>query len=101
MSEDTTAPEPERIFQAAIRRDSDNHVFTLPQPAKHNHLIDHIISTSNGEVKRVGYGYKQGFITTRDNRFVDRKEACIIARAAGQIEGKSSAVTLLYSEDIW
>lgn len=102
MNEDpaTTVPALERISQAAIRRDSDGHVFTLPPPARHTHIIDHIIEASSGTVKRVGYGYRQGFITTNAARFVDRKEACTIARAAGQIEGKLW-ISNLYSEDVW
>ena len=95
------SPTPERITAAAILRMSDGHIFTLPPPARHPRLIDHIISTSNGTITRVVHGYKQGFVTTKDNRFVDRKEACSIARAAGQIKVKHGPTWLLYSEDLW
>ena len=90
----------DRITAAAIRRDIDNHVFTLPPPARHPEIITHIVDTSNGTIKRVGYGYKQGFVT-QAGRFVDRKEACGIARAAGQIEGKPKGERNLFSKDLW
>lgn len=96
---DIPPAEPETIEAAAILRIADNRVFTLPRPARHNHIIDHIIKTEPG-VKRVGYGYKQGFLTST-SRFVDRTEACLIARAAGQIKTKHGASNQLYSEDVW
>ena len=45
-------------------------------------------------------GAEQGFLTSK-NRFVDRKEACIIAAKYGQIVFKHGLPDELYSEDIF
>lgn len=42
----------------------------------------------------------QGFVTST-GRFVDRKEALAIAKAAGQIIKKQGNANNLYSEDLW
>jgi hypothetical protein len=89
----------ETIEVVAILRTLDSKLFSLPRPARHNHIIDHIIDT-NPAVKRVGYGYKQGFITST-GRFVDRAEGYVLARLAGQIVKKHGAANVLYSEDMW
>lgn len=43
---------------------------------------------------------EQGFLTSK-NRFVDRKEACIIAKKYNQIVQKHGLDDELYSEDIF
>lgn len=43
--------------------------------------------------------YVQGFITTKD-RFVDRKEAMLLAREAGQVP-KTQSFEELFSEDLY
>ena len=87
------------IFAAAIKRPSNGMVFSLPRPARHNDVIAHIVAT-NPDIKRVGAGYEQGFVTVL-GRFVGREEALIIARAAGQIKEKHRPLDELLSEDIW
>ena len=91
----------EFIICAAIRHDDTGEIY---YGHRHNHCLD----ASNGElswnlnrqeilkVKRT-----QGFITSQ-NRFVDRKEALIIALANNQILNKDEIRgNELYSEDLY
>lgn len=92
-------PSSDHIFAAAIKRPSNGMVFSLPRPARHHDIIAHIIAT-NPDIKRVGAGYEQGFLTV-SGRFVGREEALIIAHAAGQIVSKYPPLDELCSEDMW
>ncbi len=92
----TTLPETcgaERIECAAIKH-FDGTEFSVPSPGRHNHVIAFMQG-------RYGEGHhEQGFITSR-GRFVDRREALVIASAAGQIRVKTGDPDVLYSEDVW
>jgi hypothetical protein len=83
----------ERIEAAAVRH--KGAVWTLPRPARHHHIlwaIDHV--HPGGDV--VGPD-EQGFVTDA-GRFVERADAMMIARAAGQT---TSTHFHLFSEDLW
>ena len=89
----------DRISAAAIKRPSNGMIFTLPRPAHHHDIIHHIVTTYP-DIKRVGAGYEQGFVT-ETGRFVGREEALTIANAAGQIKEKHGSLDELFSEDVW
>ena len=84
----------EMILAAAIRH--DGIVYSVPKPGRHHNVIRIMNRRGMGpETMR-----EQGFLTNT-GRFVDRKEACLIARAADQIMLKTEPVGLLFSEDVW
>lgn len=56
-----------------------------------------IIRRFHGEISR--YPEDQGFYTSK-GRFVDRRDAMIIAKNAGQFD-KNSSKEILYSEDLY
>jgi len=85
----------ELITSAAIRRDSDNTLFT---GSRHPDCIREVIRLTNA--KRVGAGFTQGFLTNR-NRFVDRVEGLALARANGQLLPGHEGDTELFSESLW
>ena len=94
---------PEHIVSAAIRVpgiDVDGYkpyhvVLSVERPGRHHHVAWFLGSHGVDHPD-------QGFITNT-GRFVDRKEGCIIARDAGQLEGrtKTGGEHTLYSEDLW
>lgn len=68
---------------------------------RHGHCMYTMISiTGLRSVKSECGDYTQGFLTSR-NRFVDRKEAAIIAIASGQIIKPEYEDNTLFSEDIY
>ncbi|RUV69696.1 MAG: hypothetical protein EOR26_05215 [Mesorhizobium sp.] len=87
------ATAPERIVAVAVR--FKGLTVTLPAPARHGDVL-HPLHDFTGCV--LG-GEDQGFLTST-GRFVDRKHAVDIARAAGQIETPRWPPDL-YSEDLW
>lgn len=84
----------ETVEAAAIRYEGE--IYTIPRPARH-HDITFLMS-------ELGLGpdtmRDQGFVTST-GRFVDRKEACEIAKAAKQIKVKTGPSHVLFSEDVW
>lgn len=81
------------IKQAAIRIDGE--VWTLPKPARHNHIINAYFNV-HGE--RIPADSIQGFITTENGVFLSRRAAAFHAYEDLQIvEPKEE----LYSEDLW
>lgn len=82
-----------KIVAAAILY--EGRLYTLPQPARHSHVIGVIWH----EIKKQVAGETQGFVTD-EGKFVDRKEALRIATEAGQIT-EPSGLPELYSEDLW
>lgn len=68
---------------------------------RHHNCIEHI-SNLYDKKRLVQYGMIQGFLTN-NNRFVDRKEARIIAENANQlIEAETTSTgNQLFSEDVW
>jgi hypothetical protein len=85
----------ESIKQAAIQ-DRDGEVWTLPRPNRH-HDIAHLMYQKRGPCSA---DEPQGFLTDND-RFVDRKEAALIAVASGQIDKPQYVDDELFSEDLW
>ena len=71
-------------------------VLLSERPGRHHHP-SWFISTHAFDIEK---NSTQGFLTST-GRFVDRKEACVIARAAGQLIRKTGGDSTLYSEDLW
>jgi hypothetical protein len=74
-------------------------VVSKPAPARHHHVI-HEVAVATGKPV---HPLAQGFVTST-GRFVDRKEAMVIALTAGQLLDPSKvtgAMPQLYSEDVW
>lgn len=86
----------ERIVAAAIRFDGVTH--TMPPPARH-HTIMHALDEDYWDRRGLGME-EQGFITS-DGRYVDRKEAKLIAVAADQLLPGHSRLDELFSECVW
>ena len=84
----------ETIEAAAISH--DGIVYSVPRPGRH-HNVCHVMMAQGlpPETMRL-----QGFVTST-GRFVDRREAAIIARDAGQLLRKTNPTDLLFSEDVW
>jgi len=90
----------ERIDRAAIKH-ADGTVFTVPRPGRHHTVIAHMREQGKPfRDPKFQQRHVQGFVTDT-GRFVDRKEACAIARAAGQLIRKTGGSKTLYSEDVW
>lgn len=91
----------ERIVAAAIQY--DGLIFSMPSPARHCHVMRgmHAIGLMK-DVASPDLLREQGF-TTSLGRYVSREEGAKIARAAGQLEGrtKTGGANTLYSEDLW
>lgn len=85
----------ERIASAAIMR--RGRVYTLPPPARHRDVIE-LMFGENGIP--VGGESDQGFVTDT-GRFVGRRQAWIIAEAAGQIVERFEPEGILFSESLW
>ena len=68
----------------------------IVSPARHHNVLH--------EAHRLGLEDEgpdaQGFITST-GRFVDRREACLIAKRADQIIKKTGPDHILFSEDLW
>ena len=89
--------EPERLTGVAINH--EGRVYTLAAPNRHNHLIAHAREVL--ELPKEACDVKnQGFVTST-GRFVTRKEAVGIARAARQLKRDIGRATILFSEDCW
>lgn len=89
----------ERIAAAAcIYRGT---VVTLPPPARHHTIINHLADThpEDTDYPLVHAGADQGFVTDT-GRYVERVEAGQIALAAGQTAALKWGPPL-YSEDLW
>lgn len=85
------------IEAAALRLGGKVH--SLPQPARHHDIIQHLTATGMdpGSIAMA----EQGFITS-EGQFVCRRPALRIAREAGQIKWRETASGHgLFSEDVW
>jgi hypothetical protein len=84
----------ETIKAAAIR--TGGVVYIVPRPGRHHNVLKampvHVAEASHLD--------EQGFITST-NRFVDRREAAKIARAAIQLIREPTPSWMLTSEDVW
>lgn len=85
-----------RIVGVAIRYD-DVITAVMPAPNRHHNLISHIHGVTG---RPVSGSAKQGFWTST-NRWVNRHDACVIARAANQLIRKTGPEDILFSEDVW
>lgn len=83
----------ERIAAAALRK--GELIFSIPPPARH-----HTIFWAMDPLEIRAVHFEQGF-TTSTGRFVDRNEACAIARRQNQILIKTGPDNELFSEDVW
>ena len=75
--------------------------YSLPPPARHHTVMRHIWDTV-GEDAFIGPG-AQGFLTST-GRFVNRRKALRIVKAAGQPQIDHPALNVggqLFSEDLW
>lgn len=88
---------PERIIAAAIQG-PDGSIYHSLKPARHGDVIQAIIY--KGVVDVVPGDWPQGFITSK-LRFVDRREAYLIAKERGQLGRTAGPGPELYSEDVW
>ena len=94
----TYSPEKETIVAAALC--IDGITLSMPPPARHHHLIQHVtIHWFKEDVRRTVVPDQQGFLTNT-GRFVMRREAARIAIEAGQITD-TKYYGGLYSEDLW
>ncbi len=97
----------EKIVRAALRDPADNDmIYHVPSPERHHHIFEQTAKLFGIPNRTIGWD--QGFIAEKEVdgigkvwRFVDRHEACKIAREAGQIKTKTGGEDELYSEDVW
>lgn len=81
------------ITHSAIRYQGET--FALPAPNRHHHVIRHIGGIRGPDI--------QGFLDNR-GKFLNRREAMRVARAAGQLIRPTVGGyqgPLLFSEDLW
>lgn len=85
------SPKPPKITHVAIKY--DDHIFSLPKPNRHHHVIRMIGGIPGPNI--------QGFLDD-EGRFLDRKEALQVALAAGQVLNPADIrANQLFSEDLW
>lgn len=89
------APASEHIVAAAIEHKLGG-VWSVPRPARHNHVIK--LMQSRGRYDECERDHELGFITNT-GRFVNRQEAMRVAVAAGQVQ--AGGASGLFSEDVW
>ncbi len=92
----------ETIERAALRT-RGGLVFSVERPGRRHDVIAmmNAMGPFNPRATREEVGAStQGFITSLD-RFVDRREARVIADAAGQCIERDGSRPELYSEDVW
>jgi hypothetical protein len=83
----------ERIISVAIS--AFGIVASLPAPARHGDVLRKLFDFKDTVIP----GERQGFLTSA-GRFVNRRDAAVLALAAGQVDKLMSAPDL-YSEDLW
>lgn len=86
----------ERILMAAIHHKGTGQVWAVQQPGRHSHVC----WTMDMMHVEPQYLSAQGFLTSY-GRYVDRKEAALIAVSANQLLDMQSHPTRLFSEDVW
>jgi hypothetical protein len=94
---DAQSPGIPRITAAAISFPSGT-VISVEPPLRHHDCFR--AARERGILFGEMHDGEQGFVTS-DGRFVDRKQALVIAQAAGQIRRKTPPDYLLFSEDVW
>ncbi len=84
------------VDSAALR--CDGVVYTLPRPARHSDVIQHM--AAKGVIANRP-GVEQGFVLS-DGSFCDRQRSATIAAKAGQIlPGRVVRAKTLTSEEVW
>lgn len=80
----------------------EEHLFTLPAPYRHHHVLRGISKLNLGFSNFFKYTDIQGFYSEQD-KFLTREEAFILATKNSQIIEKSGNPhsTELFSEDVW
>lgn len=91
----------ERILFSSIRL-PNGHILAILKPGRHHHVIRAIAALWEETGAPKVTLHNQGFLTNF-GRWVDRKEACVIAERVKQIIKKSDfeGSTTLFSECIW
>lgn len=87
-----------KIIAAAVR--VNGVTLSMPPPARHYTIVNTLCETlGDPDSARYAKPNDQGFLTD-DARFVSRKQAKKIARAAGQLKADTYHQEL-FSEDLW
>lgn len=95
-----------RIVAAAIRYrvtlpyasgQTADIIVSSPPPGRHHTIVHGLIALADHQTCPDD---EPGFLTS-EGAFVNRREACVIARAAGQIKKSHGDPFTLYSEDMW
>ena len=84
-----------RIKAAAIR--IGHKVWSLDPPARHDAVMRHVFKETGEPVRFDPQG--QGFVT-ECGRFLNRRQAEVVARRSGRLEGELIG-SVLTSEDLW
>lgn len=84
------------MIVAVAMRDPEGNVYSLPRPARHFNLIQHVIRESGK--RYVPHAWDQGFLTD-DCKFLLRNAAAMHALRCGQISEIPEVV--FTSEDLW
>jgi hypothetical protein len=74
-----------------------NDIYSLPRPNRHDNVV-HWVSDMLGDAWQDPE--VQGFLTNKGD-FVDRKQAFVIATAAGQLTSPLNRGDELFSEEMW
>lgn len=89
--------EPERIVHAATLHRRTKRIYSVAAPGRHHQVLSMMrqvgLTTNHSE-------NIQGFVTSR-GRFLNRTEAAIVAKLAGQLIRKTPPEDALFSEDLW
>jgi hypothetical protein len=86
----------ERILMAANLHTGTGQIWAVEQPGRHSHVC----WTMDMLHVPTHYMSTQGFLTSY-GRYVDRKEAALIAVSANQLLDMQNHPTRLFSEDVW
>ena len=82
-----------QITHVAIKNTQTNEIFSLPKPNRHHNIIHNDPEHSI-----------EGFLT-EENRFIDRREAYLMAKHSGQLNRLKGDQYYqgneLFSEDLW
>ena len=87
---------PERIVHAANRVKSSGRIYSVAAPGRHHNV--------EAMMRQVGIpnsdDIEQGFVSSR-GRYLNRKEALVVATLANQLIRKTPPEDRLFSEDVW
>ena len=87
---------PETIALVAWTHKNGN-IYAVERPGRHGHVIAMLAEMGLAGAENL---LDDGFVTSH-GRYVNRKEAVIIATSQGQTVRKTSPVNKLFSEDLW